>query len=153
MTTYFNIQNAFRRHVDVPGKIVNSSHNLCRLMHFDIGIKMDWGFSVTFTQTTHSPHLEHLQILKRNPFEKEHGSLIYTLTQGWRQISWDKTNTAWERGIWVRSFLKRHGRTYTPFHSADDTLFQCKVLHHLHYWGNKAAWILPTSEPGCSYSR
>ena len=79
--------------------------------------------------------------------------MIYSYIGDLKEVTWDKVKTAWERDLgeefseemWQSSLQRIHSSSMCIRHG----LIQFKILHRLHYSGEKLARLFNIPDPGC----
>ena len=92
-------------------------------------------------------------ILEFGPNEKKRVSVMYDLLSNLKPVTWDKTKAAWERDlgvelseeVWEDSLQRIHSSSLCIRHG----LIQFKIVHRLHYSGEKLARLFNIPDPGC----
>lgn len=92
-------------------------------------------------------------ILDLDPYDRKRISTVYKMIQGLKEISWDRTKTAWETDLgeelseeaWQKSLTRVQTSSLCVRHG----LIQFRIVHRLHYSNEKLAKIFPTINPGC----
>ena len=107
-----------------------------------------------FTSYPYMPPKNHLDvILEFRPSDKKQMSMIYSYIGDLKEVTWDKVKTAWERDLgeefseemWQSSLQRIHSSSMCIRHG----LIQFKILHRLHYSGEKLARLFNIPDRGC----